>query len=379
MITAKEMMNQLSKGFSLAPLSFRILETEPREGARDAAFDLFVEASWRERKAEFAVEMKPLWTPKVFRNGINMLKSSSFPEGYRPMLILPFLNEQQLQELEREGISGVDLCGNGVVTVPDLFSVFRTGVDNRFSSSAPIKNIYRKNTSLVARVFLARPGYNSVGEILSEISRRNELLKDWDKSPMSLSTVSKSLKVLGEDLIVRMISGTTQIEGGVLIENSRIIRNLSQPEKLMEKLVENYAPPKITKRVKLKVAAGTETIQELLMKKSKELKLPIMATGLSSVSQYAVMQRGDLLSVYCPSLEKLLERLPGNQSDRFPDLELIETEDKTVYFDARFKNDFWWASPVQTYLELMAGDKRDQETAEQVRDLLLRDIQKGQK
>jgi hypothetical protein len=71
----------------------------------------------------------------------------------------------------------------------------------------------------------------------------------------------------------------------------------------------------------------------------------------------------------------LLKPLSGNQSDRFPNLELIETEDETVYFDARQKDNFWWASPVQVYLELMTGDKRDQETAEQVRSFLLRDLE----
>ena len=70
----------------------------------------------------------------------------------------------------------------------------------------------------------------------------------------------------------------------------------------------------------------------------------------------------------------LLERLPGSQSDRFPNLELLETEDETVYFDARQEEYFWWASPVQVYLELMAGDKRDQETAEQLKPLILNDV-----
>jgi hypothetical protein len=73
----------------------------------------------------------------------------------------------------------------------------------------------------------------------------------------------------------------------------------------------------------------------------------------------------------------MLERIPGNQGDRFPNLELVETEDETVYFDARKKEDFWWASPVQVYLELMAGDKRDRETAEQVRSLLLKNSEPG--
>ena len=82
------------------------------------------------------------------------------------------------------------------------------------------------------------------------------------------------------------------------------------------------------------------------------------------------MQRGDLLSVYCPRLEGLLELLPGDQSSRFPNLELLETEDETVYFDARQQGGFWWTSPVQVYLELMSGDKRDREAAEQVKSLL---------
>jgi hypothetical protein len=67
--------------------------------------------------------------------------------------------------------------------------------------------------------------------------------------------------------------------------------------------------------------------------------------------------------------------LRASQTDRFPNLELLETEDETVYFDARQKGDVWWASPVQVYLELMAGDKRDQETAEQVKSCILKNFQ----
>ena len=179
---------------------------------------------------------------------------------------------------------------------------------------------------------------------------------------MSLFTVSKSLKALDEDLIV---------------ERRGSIR-LLQPDKLLEKLGENYVPPKIKERVRLKVSEENITIKELLLKQSQELGLPLVATGTSSVEQIAVMQRGDLLSVYCPSLEILLKRLSGSQSDRFPNLELVETEDETVYFDARQEDYFWWASPVQVYLELMAGDKRDRETAKQVKSYILHDLQPEQ-
>ncbi|MBN1546202.1 MAG: hypothetical protein JW902_06040 [Syntrophaceae bacterium] len=51
------------------------------------------------------------------------------------------------------------------------------------------------------------------------------------------------------------------------------------------------------------------------------------------------------------------------------------TEDETVYFDARQEGNFCWASPAaQEYLELMAGDKRDQETADQLKSYIINNI-----
>ena len=349
------MIEQLRMGrVSLPPLSFRLLKGGPQAGG-NLRFDALVEASWGESIARFAVECKALSTPKAFQDGLNLLKTSPLPKGCLPLLFVPFLSERQLQELEREKISGIDLCGNGVVVVPEMFAVFRSGEKNRFTSSAPIKNIYRKNSSMVGRVFLLRSGYETVQDVCAEINRRNLLVKLWDKKAMSLSTVSKALKTLQEDLI---------------ISREDTIR-LFQPDKLLQKLSENYAPPNIKGRIRLKVPEGIGTIEDLLRKESQALGLPLAAAGISSVGRYAVMQRGDLLSVYCPRLDILLERLSGSQSDRFPNLELIETEDETVYFDGRQEENFGWASPVQVYLELMAGDKRDQETAEQVKSYIV--------
>ena len=355
MPTEREIIEQLRRGgVSLPPLSIRLLEGELGT-SRERRLDAAIEVSWREQSASFAVEIKSRSTPRTFRNGLNWLTLAALPEGYRPMLIMPFLREQHLQELEQEGISGLDLCGNGVVMAPDAFAVFRSGGKNRFSTSAPIKNIYRKNSSMVGRVFLARPSYDAVQEIHSEINQRNLLVNRWSKGPMSLSTVSKALKTLEEDLVV---------------ERDGAIR-LLQPDKLLQKLRENYDPPKIKERVRLKLPEENRPIQAWLQEQAQDLNLPMVAAGISSVTQYAVMQRGDILSVYCPSLETLLDRLPPSQSDRFPNLELIETEDETAYFDVRQEAGFCWSSPVQVYLELMAGDKRDQETAEQVKSSLL--------
>lgn len=275
---------------------------------------------------------------------------------------MPFLNEKQLQELEREGISGIDLCGNCVVIAPDSFAVFRNGGKNRFPSSALIKNIYRKNSSMVSRVFFHYFAYNSVQEIFAEINRRNPLVNRGNKKAMSLSTVSKALKTLEEDLII--------------LRNNTI--RIVQPDKLLDKLSQNYDQATVKRRIRMKVSENGKALLGLLLKISEDINLPIVATGMSSIAQYAVMQRGDLLSIYCPSLERLLELLPGDQTNRFPNLELLETEEETVYFDARQQGEFWWSSPVQVYLELMSGDKRDQEAAEQVKSLLMKDFKSVQ-
>lgn len=354
MPSKREMIEQLRMGkVSLPPLSFRVLQDEPKVG-ENLRFDALIEASWGGNVAKFVVECKPLSTPKAFRGGLSALKASSLPDGYGPLLFLPYLSEQQLQELEREKISGIDLCGNGVVIVLDGFNVFRSGGKNRFVSSAPIKNIYRKNSSMVGRTFLYQPDYKTVQDILEEVNRRNLLVKSWNKKPMSFSTVSKALKSLEDDLI---------------IAREDIIR-LLQPDKLLEKLSENYTPPKIKERIRLKISVEDGSIQDLLCKESQALGIPMAATGLSSVGLYAVMQRGDLLSIYCPRVDALLDRLPG-RPDRFPNLELIETEDETVYFDCRPGDNFRWGSPVQVFLELMAGDKRDRESAEQVKSYIM--------
>lgn len=351
------MLDQLRQGrVRLPPLTFSLLE-EQMDVGEGKRIDAYIEAKWKRKSARFVVECKAISTPKFFQNSINFLKLLSLPKNIYPMLYMPFLSEQQLKELEREGISGIDLCGNCVVVSPGTFSVFRSGGKNRFPSSAAIKNIYRKNSSMVGRGFFVYSDFQTVQDVLATINQRNFLVNCWNKKPMSLSTVSKVLKTMGEDLI---------------INRTKTIR-LLQPDKLLEKLRENYKPPVVKKRVRIKVPENNKSVLKVLSEQSRQLALPLMASGTSSVTRYAVMQRGSLLTVYCPKIEMLLKKLPGSRSDRFSNLELLETEDEPVYFDARQEKGFWWASPLQVYMELMIGDKRDQETAAQLKTRIFND------
>ena len=351
----KEITTWLRDGkLTLLPLRFQLTKMQPRNP--DAhPWDYVLTANWGEKSATFAVEYKSISTPKAFDEGLSQCIARPLPKNCLPLLMLPYLRPSQLETLESKGISGVDWCGNGIV-ITDSLRVFRTGGRNRFIAGSPIKNIYRKNTSMVARVFLSVPSYNTVGEIVSEISRRDFLASTIGKTSITMGTVSKAIKQLEEDLT---------------IERAEPIR-LLQADKLLELLEENYRPDS-PKPITLKVDCPYEQLPNWIgLRLGKQFSLAAVATGLSSVGRYATMQREEVLSIYCTNLGLVQSLIEGRETDRFPNVELIETEEQPLYFDAREDEGFHWASPVQAWLELMAGDKRDRETAEQIRDFILR-------
>ena len=192
------------------------------------------------------------------------------------------------------------------------------------------------------------------------MNRRNLFVQLADGLAMSMGTVSKALKQLEDELIVG--------------RNAEI--RLLQADKLLEQLQQNYEPPK-ARTVRLQVDCQFTQLPQLVSTKLARSPEPLVATGLSSVSRYATMQRKERLSLYCPEAKRVQAAIGGRGTDRFPNIELIETLEQPLYFDARDESGFYWASPVQTWLELMRGDKRDQETAEQVRESILRPVRGG--
>lgn len=100
-------------------------------------------------------------------------------------------------------------------------------------------------------------------------------------------------------------------------------------------------------------------------------------TGADSVGRYAAMAREPISRFYCTDLGSLTNRLGKSleETSRFANIELLETSDPTAYFDVR---DEAIASPLQCYLELRSGDKRDQETAQRIRRLILSNVTEKQ-
>lgn len=332
----------------LSPLYLR---WEPLTKAKDDGYDGIVRVCWEKKKLRFGVEYKRLFSSKSLRQAIDQVQVASDRSGLRPMVMLPYLDRSALDELESRGVSGIDLCGNGVVVVPGELYFRRDGKPNQFKTEGTIKNVYRLASSVVARLFLVRPEFLSIQDALQEITRRG--------GHVTLSTVSKVCKVLESDLIVeRSRDGATRLR-------------LIQPNKLLDRLAENYTPPKVQRRVSGKYVGDSRSFYKAVREWTDGKTKLFGRTGATSVSLYAVMAREDQDEFYCSDIDSL-ERFLGKrfeESSRFATVTLLETSDETVFFDSQ--PDFA-ASPVQVFLELSNGDKRDRETAQDVRKVILK-------
>ncbi len=367
--TESEMLAQLkSSPICLAPVTLQMRETAALTG--DNLYDAIVDATWDDDEATFAVECKRLGTPKEFAAAVLQIQSWDLPDGTYPMLLLPYLKPEQLDELERLGISGVDLCGNGVITIPGRLKVYRTGQPNRFKSTATIKNVYRGKTSLVARIFAEQNSFPSLRSLRQAIVQRDLLSATGLTKPIGLSTVSKALKTLEQDLI------TAREKDGSI--------RLLQRDLLLDKLQRNDEPLEDQPSVKLKVE--TDDLREWVSFYTNVSGQLAVVNGISSISQYAVMQRAEIYQLYTPDPTTLANRMtgkagssevptndnPAEETDRFENVVLIKSKRPIDYFDVQVDEQLPWASPLQTWLELMRGDKRDRETADQVRERLLK-------
>ncbi len=344
--TEAELLTRLRRGeVAFPPLALSWERSAVKE------IDGVIRAKWRKKSLRFAAECKRAANPKALAEAIETIREMAQAAKLRPLVVLPYLDDAALDRLEAEAVSGIDLCGNGVVIVPDEIYLRRTGSPNRFRAEGVIKNVYRGSSSVAARLFLAVPDFASVQEALAELARRG--------GGVTLATVSKVCKRLEEDLIVeRKRGGVTSLR-------------LVQPEKLLDRLAANYVAPKVTARVvgKLRGVEPSE-FRTLLRKWADRAENRVAVTGSSSVGAYAVMARDGAEEFYCSDVTGLLRSLGDRfqPAERFSTVTLLETGDEEVYFDRR---DDLTASPVQTFLELSSGDKRDQETAAQVRRVVM--------
>lgn len=342
-LTEKQIKDSLGK-IDFKPLKIRL--EDRKTPATDDAARLVI--GWKDGSEYFLPEILGEASPKQVDLSLFRIEEKtagkSAGKSLFPIIIAPYLSEQALNRLAESEISGIDLSGNGVVVIPGKLFVYRAGAKNKFLSNAPIKNVFRGTSSLVARVFFNKSEYENVGEILGEITTRG--------GKTTFSTVSKVLKALEEELIIA--------KG----EKVRLL----DAKRLLEKLVKNYRRPQMRRTLSIKCTDLSTALEKI----SENAKKKNIIFAWDYPARYTVMPSDTFpMKIYTESIDELLKGVDFTETSRFPDITLMETDETTLYFDRSREQESYFLSPLETYLQLATQGKREQEAALLMTDKLL--------
>jgi len=304
----------------------------------------------------FLIEIKSKSNPQIVQSAIHQIKASHAKKndpGMHPMIVVPYLAEERLQELEEAGVSGIDMCGNGIINIPGRLSIFRTGNENQYPESRPVRNPFQGKTAMVARAFFAEPVFLSEKTKFDTLGALQQAVVAGGID-ISLSQVSKAVSALEEERLIG--------------SQGRAIYILD-PDRIMERLAV-FWKPQVKRRFYLKHSERLSALKKLTQHSS--LKWAI--TGTSSVSHHTPFAQGGPIQVAVSKASEAIKLLEGKEESvpSFADLELLETDEPGHFFENQIDvGGIRWASLLQTWIELKNGDARQQDAARAVQDQIL--------
>lgn len=349
-ISEAEMLARLRVGeVLLPPLVVRSFEALSGPGA-DARLELALPGE--QEGFRFVLESKGRATPQAVQLAM-MRAKAEIRDGEWPMIQVPFLSPQRLDDLEREGVSGVDLCGNGLVVVPGRMFVSRSGEPNRYRDSRPLNNPYRGRSAMVARMLLQRPHWESLSTLFTAVVTAG--------CELSLPQTSKAVHAMAEDLVLSKIGGAI---------------TLREPLRLLDELKKAWRRPPIRARQAVRLPANSGWARSL----SAVPRMKWAVTGESSAPRYAVFSQGGPRRIAVSDLGLALSAIGGvlEPVPSFAELELVESDEAGFFFGNEIDEEgIRWASRLQTWLELDSGDARQQDAAKDLRQALLQTSSPG--
>ena len=318
------------------------------EHTKNLQADGILKISYADKTWEMIIESKTRTALSIVEKGLDFLSKVKDYKNYGssiPTLYVPYLSERIVEKLKEKSISGIDMNGNYYIISTELIAI-RLDRKNEFKEQTTIKDIYSRNSSIVARLLLKeKQVINSLSFILNKL-----IEKGFELSP---GTVSKVLKSLEEDLMIT--------------RNEDIIKVL-QPEMLLNKLLRDYKKPKVIGKRSLRLPEDKSAAVEILNNILGNNKW--IWTGESSAVKYASTTPSNKFYIYSLSnyYDEMIESYVDN---KFYNYEVNYIKDKYVFFDSSDN----YASRLQTYIELSNLDKREKEIAEDIKRSLLNGLE----
>jgi hypothetical protein len=352
-LTEATIIERLRDGSVLVPLKILSWEAEPVLAGGQRVDVLATLESPAGKSFRAAMETKAIATPMAVSAACQTLRAAE-DEGLAMIFVAPFVGPKQADMLARAGVSWADLSGNMVLKVPGSVYIERTGKPNLFPFTVPLRNAFKGTASLVSRaLLLQKDGFKSLYEMADFINGRNGVI--------TVSTISKTLKVLQDELLVRQERGRIWV---------------IQRESLLERLAQGYA-------------SGSGRLKEKIWKFSVENESPAWWTYLEAAGVefafcgfYAAKQKGlaetTEVIAFVRSMDRAMRAFesPGagcrctvRPDSEFGQLSLIEPPQPGVWFD--YDKNRRVVDDLQLYLEMMASPPRGPKIAELLRPRIL--------
>ena len=314
----------------------------------------FIKAKWSEKETLFVFEYKGASTPRVQELAMAQVLFYSNLYKLPPLIVVPYLSEEALRGLNQSGMSGVDLCGNGLLIAKD-FRYWRSGQPNGYKDNRPIKNPFYNDSSIFARCFLLCDHFSSLTE-LGEFAQKHTFsaYPGFKSKALTQGTASKVIQTLIDEFAVQRVGRGIELQ-----DRKRLLL-------LLRRGYRRHELPKVIGSSPL----SPEKIWEMLKDERTHGSLRAVATGLSSAVHYKALSGGGRLALYVSDLNAATASLRIRTGKAFANIELIEDRKNIVYFDAREEDDKLWASPIQTWIELATGGPREQEAAQEIEHML---------
>jgi hypothetical protein len=161
----------------------------------------------------------------------------------------------------------------------------------------------------------------------------------------------------------------------LITSKSAGVITLREPMRLLDNLGNEWRKPAIESKLGLRLPPGIDWGERL----SSNSSLKWAVTGESSVARYGVLSQGGPRRIAVSDTLEAMILLGGKPEPvtNFADVELLKTDEPGFFFGNEIDvRGIRWASKFQTWLELQAGDARQQETAKGLREQILKEAQK---
>lgn len=315
-----------------APLSLTKVEFQDALGA---TLQGQLQIGWMNRNIKFDFRASTRSAPSAVRSTLK--GELSHPNHL--LVVVPYISTALAALLHNEQWSALDLNGNYLIQTPEFLAT-RLDIPNQFADTRAIKKVFAGNSSIVGRFLMSTPEANlTVGEIHRQIEEQGVNL--------AISTVSKVISALAEDLIV---------------EKSPSGVRLLQPDTLLTRLRQDYREPQVLETVRIRLPESAEAVDAVLSPTLSNW----MWAGETSAERHSSALLGPVRTIFTTDAN-FREKLSTLEDARFYNCVVKRTTDAFIYFG----RDQQWASELESCLVLSQLDKREREIAEGIAKRIL--------